>query len=169
MALVANNTVTSVHYTGRFEDGKVFDTNEGGEPLVFLVGNRQMISGFEEELMGAKPGETREFTLTPDRAYGERNEQAFQVMNRSVFGEGAQLEVGLSSYAQTVDGSMTMFTITEIDGDNVTLDFNHVMAGKTLTFTVTVADVREATEDEICGPSANGEKTSGCGDGCGCN
>ena len=59
-----------------------------------------MISGFEEELMGAKPGGTREFTLTPDRAYGESNEQAFPVMNRSVFGEGAQLEVGLSKLRQ---------------------------------------------------------------------
>jgi FKBP-type peptidyl-prolyl cis-trans isomerase SlyD len=105
-------------------------------------------------LIGAKPGETREFTLTPDRAYGERDEEAFQTVKRSVFGEGAELEVGLSSYTQLQDGSMTMFTITAIDGDDVTLDFNHVMAGKTLTFTVTVTDVSEVDN---------------CGPGCGCN
>ena len=155
MISVANNTVTRVNYTGRYENGEVFDTSEGKDPLEFTVGKGQMISGFEEELIGAKPGETREFTLTPDRAYGERNEEAFQIVNRSVFGEGAELKVGLSSYTQLQDGSMTMFTITAIDGDDVTLDFNHIMAGKTLTFTVTVTDVREATDS--CGPS------------CGCN
>ena len=154
MMSVANNTVTSVNYTGRYDNGEVFDTSEGKEPLKFTVGKGQMIPGFEEELIGAKPGETREFTLAPDRAYGERNEEAFQTVNRSVFGEDAKLEVGLSSYTQLQDGSMTMFTITAIDGDEVTLDFNHTMAGKTLTFTVTVTDVSEVDN---------------CGPGCGCN
>ena len=151
---VANNTVASVNYTGMYDNGEVFDTSDGKDPLKFTVGKGQMIRGFEEELIGAKPGETREFTLTPERAYGERNEEAVQTVKRSVLGEGAELKIGLSSYAQLQDGSMTMFTITAIDGDDVTLDFNHIMAGKTLTFTVTVTDVSEVDN---------------CGPGCGCN
>ena len=77
MVKIADNTVARVIYTGKLEDGEVFDTNEGGEPLTFLVGHGQMISGFEEELMGASVGDRRSFTLTPDRAYGHRNEDHF--------------------------------------------------------------------------------------------
>ena len=63
MSTVANDTVARVFYTGKFEDGEIFDTNQGGEPLTFLVGHRQMISGFEEELMGASIGDERTFKL----------------------------------------------------------------------------------------------------------
>ena len=73
----------------------------------------------------------------------------FQVVDKSVFGTVMPIEVGMSSYAQTEGGGMTMFTITKIEGDQVTVDFNHVMAGKTLEFSVEVVDVREATKDEV--------------------
>ncbi|MEC7694804.1 MAG: FKBP-type peptidyl-prolyl cis-trans isomerase, partial [Candidatus Thermoplasmatota archaeon] len=66
---VEQDTVASVHYTGTFVDGVQFDSSEGKDPLVFLVGHGQMIPGFEQEVLGAKVGEKREFTLTPDRAY----------------------------------------------------------------------------------------------------
>ena len=72
MSTVANDTVARVFYTGKFEDGEIFDTNQGGEPLTFLVGHKKMISGFEEELMGASIGDERTFKLAPNRAYGER-------------------------------------------------------------------------------------------------
>lgn len=156
MVKIADNTVARVIYTGKFEDGEVFDTNEGGEPLTFLVGHGQMISGFEEELMGAGVGDRRSFTLTPDRAYGHRNEDHFQVVEKSVFGTEMPIEVGVSSYAQTEDGGMTMFTITKIEGDQVTVDFNHVMAGKTLNFSVEVIEVRDATREELSHGHAHG-------------
>ena len=177
MAKIAQDTVAGVFYSGKFEDGEVFDTNEGGEPLSFLVGHKQMISGFEEELIGAEVGDKRTFTLSPNRAYGERNEDLFQTVNKSVFGPNAPLEVGMSSYAQTENGGTTMFTITEIDGDDVTVDFNHVMAGKTLVFSVEVVDVRDATAEELSHGHAHGRgsgnnhssKSESCGTGCGCH
>ena len=177
MVKIADNTVARVIYTGKLEDGEVFDTNEGGEPLTFLVGHGQMISGFEEELMGASVGDRRSFTLTPDRAYGHRNEDHFQVVDKSVFGTEMPIEVGMSSYAQTEGGGMTMFTITKIEGDQVTVDFNHVMAGKTLNFSVEVIDVRDATREELSHGHAHGPggahhesaKDDSCGPGCGCH
>ena len=65
---IEQNTIVSVHYTGTFTDGEVFDSSEGRDPLTFLVGHGQMITGFEQEMLGAEVGEKREFTLTPDSA-----------------------------------------------------------------------------------------------------
>ena len=76
--VIEQDKVAAVHYTGTYPDGEEFDSSKGKEPLHFLVGHQQMISGFEEEMMGAAAGEKREFTLTPDRAYGERQEGAIQ-------------------------------------------------------------------------------------------
>ena len=77
------NKVVSVHYTGSYTDGEVFDTSEGRDPLLFLVGHGQMISGFEQEMLGAEIGEKREFTLTPEKAYGMRDEGAIQKVPKS--------------------------------------------------------------------------------------
>jgi FKBP-type peptidyl-prolyl cis-trans isomerase SlyD len=146
---IEQDSVASVHYTGTFPDGEVFDTSEGKDPLTFLVGHGQMIPGFEQEMMGAEAGEKREFTLTPDRAYGERHENAIQKASKADFGENADdLEVGMMMGAQTEQGMMP-FTITEIDGDEVTIDFNHQMAGKTLRFVVEVIELRAASDDEL--------------------
>ena len=106
---VAENIVASVHYTGTLPDtGEVFDTSEGRDPLTFLVGHRQMIPGFEEELMGAAVGERREFTLSPERAYGEPIEELIAEFPKSEFAQleemdGPPIEVG-QLVAQTMHG-----------------------------------------------------------------
>ena len=125
---VEQDTVATVHYTGTFVDGVQFDSSEGKEPLVFMVGHRQMIPGFEQEILGAKVGEKREFTLTPDMAYGERDESAIQKIERSQFPEGMELEVGMVVGAHSDKGPI-QFTISEFDGEVVSADFNHQMAG----------------------------------------
>ncbi len=152
---VEHETVATVHYTGAFPDGEVFDSSEGRDPLTFLVGHGQMIPGFEHELMGAAVGEKREFTLTPDRAYGERDEDAIQQMEKSQFPEGMELEVGMVLGAHSEQGPM-QFSVSAIDGDEVTIDFNHQMAGMTLCFNVEVVGVRSASADEIAHGHAHG-------------
>ena len=147
-SVIDKNTVASVNYTGTFPDGEVFDTSEGKAPLVYLVGHQQMIPGFEEEMMGAAVGEKREFTLTPDRAYGERADNAIQQVPRDQFPQEMPLEVGVMMAAQTDQGPLP-FTVTEITDDTVTIDFNHQMAGKTLRFSVEVVDVRAAESEEL--------------------
>ena len=146
------NTVASVHYTGTLPDsGEVFDSSEGRDPLTFLVGHRQMIPGFEEEMIGAAVGERREFTLTPDRAYGERDEQAVLQIPRDNFApleQEAKLEVGMQLVAQMPHGPAP-FLILELTEELVTGDFNHALAGKSLTFSVEVVELRDASEEEI--------------------
>jgi len=152
---VEQDSVTTVHYTGTFLDGGVFDSSEGGPPLAFLVGHGNMIAGFEQEMMGATVGERREFTLTPDRAYGERDEDAVQQMERGLFPQDIELEKGMVLAAHSDQGPIQLHIIS-IDGDLVTVDFNHQMAGKTLLFSVEVVEIRPATADEITHGHAHG-------------
>ena len=148
---VNENMIASVHYKGTLPDsGDIFDSSEGREPLTFLVGHKQMIPGFEEEIMGAKAGESREFTLSAERAYGERDDTAVLEIPRAQFAqleEEASLEVGMQLVAQMPHGP-SPFTITELSDEAVTADFNHTLAGQALTFSVEIVELREATDDE---------------------
>ena len=156
---VKENMVASVHYTGTLPDsGEVIDSSEGREPLSFLVGHKQMIPGFEEEIMGAKVGEKKEFTLSSERAYGDRDENAVQQIAREQFTqleEEAKLEVGMQLVAQGQEGPMP-FIISELSDDMVTADFNHALAGQALKFNVEIVDLREATDDEQAHGHAHG-------------
>ena len=149
---VSGNMVASVHYKGTLpENGEVFDSSEGREPLTFLVGHKQMIPGFEEEIMGAKVGETREFTLSSDRAYGDRDNVAVMEIPREQFAQleqEATLETGMQLVAQMPHGP-SPFTITSLTEETVTADFNHALAGQSLTFSVEIVELREATEEEL--------------------
>ncbi len=148
---VADNTVASVHYTGTLPaSGEVFDTSEGRDPLTFLVGHKQMIPGFEEEMMGAKVGERRTFTLEPERAYGQRMEDAVQKIEREQFGDITP-EVGMMLMSD-----IGPFTVTAVDDQLVEVDFNHKLAGETLEFSVEVVEVRAASEEEIAHGHAHG-------------
>ncbi len=149
------NKVVSVHYTGSYTDGEVFDTSEGREPLLFLVGHGQMITGFEQEMLGAEIGEKREFTLTPEKAYGMRDESAIQKVPKGQFPDDMQLVPGMVLGAQS-DRGPVQFSVVSIDGDEVTVDFNHQMAGMTLRFSVEVVGIREATRDELAHGHAHG-------------
>ena len=156
MSVVEQDSVVSVNYTGTFSDsGEIFDTNIGGEPLVFLVGHGNMIEGFEQEMLGAAIGETRQFTLTPERAYGHRDDAAVQPIPKSQFPESMELEAGMVLGAQSDQGPI-QFSVVEVGDDFVTVDFNHQMAGHTLNFNVEVVAIREATSDEQAHGHAHG-------------
>ncbi|MEC7229036.1 MAG: peptidylprolyl isomerase [Candidatus Thermoplasmatota archaeon] len=147
-----------VHYKGTLPDtGEVFDSSEGRDPLKFTVGKGQMIPGFEEELIGAEIGEKKTFTLSSDRAYGDRDEEAILQIPRTQFAsleEQTSLEIGFQLVAQMPHGPAP-FTVCDLSDDMVPADFNHALAGKSLTFEVEVIDVTPAE--------------SGCGDPtCGC-
>ena len=151
MSIVEANAVATVHYTGTLPgSGEVFDSSEGRDPLTFLVGHKQMIPGFEEELMGAKKGERRTFTLEPDRAYGQKMEEAIQTIPKDMFGD-IEPEVGM-----TLMSDVGPFNVAAVDGDTITVDFNHKLAGETLEFSVEVVDVRPASEEELSHGHAHG-------------
>ena len=149
MSVVEQNSVVSVMYTGTYPDsGEVFDSNVNQPPLVFLVGHGNIIEGFEQEILGAAVGDVREFTLTPEMAYGHRDEAAVQPIPRSQFPEGMELEVGRVVGAQSDQGPV-QFTVVEINDDIVIVDLNHQMAGYTLHFSVEIVEIREATSEEL--------------------
>ena len=154
MSIVEQDSVVSVNYTGTYpQTGEVFDSSEGRDPLTFLVGHKQMILGFEQEMLGATVGETRKFTLTPDEAYGHRDEAATQDVQRSEFPDTVDveqaLEQGIPLGAYNEEGQPMQFRIVAIEGDIVKIDFNHPMAGETLNFSVDVVAIREATSEEL--------------------
>ena len=145
MTKIEVNTVATVHYTGTFPDSEeTFDTSIGGDPLVFLVGHKQMIPGFEREIMGAKTGDTRSFTLEPEEAYGHPTEALIQEVPRGMFPEDMPLDLGMMLMSDA--GPFRIVAITETA---VKCDFNPPMAGKTLHFEVEVIDVRVAEESEV--------------------
>ena len=151
MTEIGKNTVARVHYTGTLPDsGEVFDSSEDREPLAFLVGHSKMIPGFERELMGAKTGDKVEFTLTAEDAYGPHNPDAVQNVQLEMFG-GITPEVGM-----TLMSDLGPFRVSEINGSEITVDFNHALAGKSLTFNVEVVEVRAATDEEISHGHAHG-------------
>ena len=132
-----------------------------------------MIPGFEAELMGAKVGDKKTFTLSPDKAYGPRDDAAILQIPRAQFAqleEQTKLEIGFQLVAQMPHGPAP-FTVTELSEEMVTADFNHALAGKELTFSVEVIDIRTASEDEAAHghihPPEQETKSGGCNnDGC---
>ena len=151
MTEIGKNTVARVHYTGTLPDsGEVFDSSEDRVPLAFLVGHSKMIPGFERELMGAKTGDKVEITLTAEDAYGPHNPDAVQNVPLEMFG-GITPEVGM-----TLMSDLGPFRVSEINGSEITVDFNHALAGKSLTFNVEVVEVRAATDEEISHGHAHG-------------
>ena len=149
--IIEENTVATVHYTGTLPDtGEVFDSSEGRDPLTFLVGHKQMIPGFEAHLLGKTTGDRVEFTLSAVDAYGDADPEAIMKIERSNFAqleEQASLEVGMQLVAQMPHGPAP-FLVTDLTEDSVTADFNHALAGKSLTFSVEVVEVRPATPEE---------------------
>ena len=150
--VVKNKTGARVHYTGTLPDsGEVFDSSEGRDPLTFLVGHGKMIPGFERELMGAKIGERRTFTLAPEDAYGQPIDEAIMDVPRAQFAmieEQTELEVGMQLITQLPHGPAP-FIVKALTDESVTADFNHKLAGESLTFSVEVVELREADESEI--------------------
>ena len=139
---VQNGNTVAVHYRGTLENGQQFDSSlDRGEPLVYQAGMGQMIPGFDSAVMGMEAGDTKTFTVTPDQAYGPHQQEAIQVLNRKMFGEGAQLIEGQVVQGTNQQGQTAMATIITISDDNIVVDLNHPLAGKNLNFEVEVVSI----------------------------
>jgi FKBP-type peptidyl-prolyl cis-trans isomerase SlyD len=145
---IAENKVVSIHYTLTNNDGKVLDSSEGREPLAYLHGNKNIIVGLENALQGKTEGDKLTVTIPPEEAYGIRDEQLVQVLSKSAFKGIDSVEPGMQFQAKSDEG-VQIVTVTNVEGDKVTIDGNHALAGETLTFAVEVTDIREATDEEL--------------------
>jgi peptidylprolyl isomerase len=136
MPIKEGDTVT-VHYVGTLSDGTVFDSSRDRDPITFTMGKGMLIPGFETALTGRSPGDTFTVTVPPEDAYGDRDpEMVFTVVKTQVPSH-IPLEVGTPLQLSNEQGQMDV-TITEVDEDEVTLDANHPLAGKELTFEIEI-------------------------------
>ncbi|MEH6564106.1 MAG: peptidylprolyl isomerase [Halopseudomonas sp.] len=154
---IAANKAVSIDYTLTNAEGEVLDSSNGGAPLVYLHGAGNIIPGLEKALEGKQAGDAVNVTVEPAEAYGEFNAELIAVLGRNMFEGVDELEVGMQFHASGPDGSMQIVTIKALEGDEVTVDGNHPLAGEQLTFDVKVVDVREATEDEMAHGHIHGE------------
>jgi FKBP-type peptidyl-prolyl cis-trans isomerase 2 len=130
-----------VHFTCRLEDGSVHDTSLGKEPLLLTIGENQFMPFFEKLIIGMKPGETKTFTVKAEDAYGTRDNDKIQTIERSGFPGDIQPEVGLQIQIERNDGGKSYITVTEVNETSVTLDANHPMAGKDLYFEIELLEI----------------------------
>lgn len=147
--MIGQNSVVSMHYTLKNDQGDVMDSSQGKEPMVYLHGANNLIPGLEAELTGKSSGATFNTSIPPSQAYGEFNQDLIQVINKSMFQGVESVEVGMTFMAQGEGGAQRQIRVTEVDGDDITIDANHPLAGQTLHFEVEVVDVREGTPQEI--------------------
>ncbi|HHE54816.1 MAG TPA: peptidylprolyl isomerase [Caldithrix abyssi] len=145
---ITDNKVVSIHYTLKNDAGEVLDSSIGQQPLAYLHGRKNIISGLENALTGKNVGDKFHVDVPPEEAYGERNDTLFQELPREVFQGVDNIEPGMQFYSETPEG-VQMITVTKVEGDTITVDANHPLAGQTLHFDVEVMDVREATEEEL--------------------
>jgi FKBP-type peptidyl-prolyl cis-trans isomerase SlyD len=146
---IANNSVVSIEYTLKDDEGNILDSSEGRDALSYLHGAGNIIPGLENALAGKATGEELSVTVGPEEGYGERIEQLMQVVSRDIFESIDKIEVGMQFQGQSADEQPMIITITAIEGDDVTIDGNHPLAGVNLNFDIKIVDVRDATAEEL--------------------
>ena len=141
MSAAKQGDTVKVHYTGKLDDGTVFDSSEGREPLSFTIGNHEVIDGFDQAVSGMQIGETKGIVIPPDQAYGERNEGFVQTVARDQIQLGVEPELGMEVEMRTPDGTVIPLLICEVTDTTVTLDANHPLAGENLHFDLTLVEI----------------------------
>jgi len=134
------DTVT-VHYTGTLEDGTVFDSSKDRDPLQFTLGKGQLIKGFENAVLGMSIGETKTVRIPSNEAYGTRRDELILKFNKTDIPTNIEPKEGLVLNLRSPDGRTMMAEITEVSVDSVTLDANHPLAGRDLTFKIDLVEV----------------------------
>ncbi|PHS31530.1 MAG: peptidylprolyl isomerase [Sulfurovum sp.] len=171
MTITNENCVVGIEYeVKQAGTTNIVDSNKGAKPLEFMIGKSQVIPGLESALVGMAQGESGDIMVKAEDAYGDLNPEAMQTVPKDQF-EGVDLVEGMTLYGQNDEGQSTQVTVKSFDDKEVTIDFNHPLAGKDLMFSVTVLTAREATADEIQHGQIGGAPASegSCGTGCGCH
>ena len=145
MSEIKSGDTVAIHYTGTLADGTTFDSSVGRDPLEFVVGSGQIIPGLDKALPGMSVGDKKVVEIPCAEAYGEVNEANRQAIPRGEIPADIPLEIGLTLQMQSQDGKHTMpVTVVEMTDDTVTLDANHMLAGKDLTFDFEIISIKAA-------------------------
>ena len=141
-AMASDGNTVKVHYTGTLEDGTTFDTSVGREPLEFTLGAGKMIPGFEKAVYGLAIGESKTVTILAEEAYGPYRTDLVTVVEREQLPTSLEPEVGQQLQAQQTDGSTAMVIVTDVSETTITIDANHFLAGKDLTFEIKLVEIK---------------------------
>jgi FKBP-type peptidyl-prolyl cis-trans isomerase SlyD len=145
---ISKNKVVTLKYRLTDDDGDLIDESTEAEPMAYIHGVGNLIPGLEAALEGKQKGDALKVTVNPEEGFGDRNDELTRVVSRNVFDFVEELEVGMQFQTDGGQG-MEVVTIVGIEGDQVTVDGNHPLAGVTLSFDVAVLDVRDATQEEL--------------------
>jgi peptidylprolyl isomerase len=141
MAQAKPGDTVKVHYTGKLEDGTVFDTSTDSDPLQFTIGDGQIIPGFEQAVVGMNSGESKTIKVPVDEAYGPHREEMVLVVDRNQLPADLIPEVGQQLQNRQPDGQTIVVTVTDVSESSVTVDANHPLAGKDLTFDIQLVEI----------------------------
>jgi peptidylprolyl isomerase len=142
--MIEKGDTVAVRYTGRLDNGEVFDSNiDGDEPLAFTVGAGEVIPGFESGVLGLAQGQSRTVRILPVDAYGERDEKLVTTLDRSLF-EGEGLEIGQHLDLEDEAGNLYHADVVSFDETSVTVDLNNHLAGQALTFDLLIEEIQKA-------------------------
>ncbi len=154
---IAQHKIVTIHYkVVDVASGEVIDSSEGGQPMTYLHGAQNIIPGLEQALEGKQVGDEFEVTVAPADAYGEYSEDRVQQVPMEAFEGVEKVEPGMAFTAQTEHGPINLI-VTEVDEAVVTVDANHPLAGKSLSFSVKVESIRDASEEELAHGHVHGE------------
>ncbi len=131
-----------IHYTGKLDDGTVFDSSRERDPLQFAIGGGQVIPGFEAAVVGMAPGESKTQTIDAEQAYGPHRSEMVMVVERNQIPDDIPLDVGQQLQLRGPQGQLVPVLVTEMSDENVTLDANHPLAGESLTFDIELVDIK---------------------------
>jgi FKBP-type peptidyl-prolyl cis-trans isomerase SlyD len=153
--------VYEIEYSVKNSKGEIVDSNIGEEALKFIAGRGEIIPGLEKEVEKMEEGEEKEIFVKAEDAYGLRNEDLVETLPKDQF-EGIELKKGMTLYGQTPDGQVIAVTVTDFNDKEVTIDYNHPLAGEDLTFNVKVLKKRDATLEELAGNTHEHCGNCGC-------
>lgn len=136
MSNATSGDKVQIHYKGTLDDGTEFDSSAGRDPMEFELGSGEVISGFDKAVEGMAVGDTKSVRIEPADAYGPRHDQLVQQIPRSALPDDLSPEAGMALQGKSADGQVTLFTVTEVAGDSITVDANHPLAGLALNFDI---------------------------------
>ena len=157
---VAENKFVSIDYKLTV-DGEVVDESDEGAPLGFVSGTGQIVPGLEKAIQGKEVGDAVDVTFPAEEGYGSVQKELFQELPKKNFPDDLEIEVGMMFQAQTPHGLMT-FRVSDVKADSIVADLNHPLAGKALSFSVKIAEVRDATEEELNAPCDGSHQCHSC-------
>lgn len=146
---IGANKVVTLNYKLSDDKGNLIQTTKDNGPFVYLSGKNQILPKLEEAIDGMLIGGKKNIELSSSEAYGDYDEKAVQQVKKDAFPEGSNLEAGMEYMAQSPEGHPVPFVIKEVKDEDVTIDFNHPLAGRNLNFDVELVDVRDATAEEL--------------------